>query len=137
MNVDELVKLPREDVESGYGEEKWKFLVGKRIEEVAVSACGTWLALRLTDGPTVLCYTEADCCSSSWIEHINGEELFPATIQGVEETDVDARQDPEHDYLQVYETVFVTDKGRFTVEYRNASNGFYGGSLEVVGVVAP
>lgn len=35
----------------------------------------------------------------------------------------------ENDYLQYYGVQINTDKGAFTLEYRNSSNGYYGGSL--------
>jgi hypothetical protein len=132
--VDALVAR-REAVERDY-RKPWAGIVAERVTAVGVSTDKQWLALRREDGAVALCYTDADCCSSSWIEHVNGEELFPATVLSVEGTDV-SRDDehPEHDCLQVYETVFVTDRGRFTVEYRNASNGYYGGSLGLVGLI--
>lgn len=121
-----------------YGNKPWAGIIGELVVAVGVSTDKTWIALRRADGAVALCYTDADCCSQSWIEHINGEEVFPATVLGVAGADISRDDDhPEHDCLQVYETVFLTDKGRFTVEYRNASNGYYGGSLEMSGVVSP
>jgi hypothetical protein len=34
------------------------------------------------------------------------------------------------DVLQFYGVQLVTDKGYFKLEYRNSSNGYYGGNLE-------
>ncbi len=38
-----------------------------------------------------------------------------------------------HYYLQQYFYEIVTDKGSFTLEMRNESNGYYGGSMEFIG----
>lgn len=36
----------------------------------------------------------------------------------------------EGDYIKVYRTTIVTDRGFIDIEYRNSSNGYYGGWLE-------
>ncbi len=38
---------------------------------------------------------------------------------------------PEFECLQIYKTTLKTDKGDCDVEYRNSSNGYYGGSLDL------
>lgn len=86
---------------------------------------------------------EGDCCSMSWIEHITmPEDIRGAIITGVDEKydatpwdghvcddEVNYRRACGHDYLQVYSTSFHTPIGDITLEYRNDSNGYYGGSL--------
>jgi hypothetical protein len=73
-----------------------------------------------------------DCCSESWIEHITIPPGIEdgVVILGVLESDgvVDPLADGEH--VQVYQTSFTTEKGEIIVEYRNSSNGYYGGSLD-------
>ena len=94
-----------------------------------------------------------DCCSSSWIEHLEQpSDLDGAIFLGVEDSDAVPWDGHEckacehykgwdkghdcgacgHDTLQVYNTRFLTDRGAIVVEYRNDSNGYYGGSLDLV-----
>ena len=85
------------------------------------------------DGKGVRYPVEADCCSSSWIEHIT----IPSGIEGKTITGVkDARMKPHTpvaqdswEFIAVYHTAFATDAGEIIVEYRNSSNGYYGGWL--------
>lgn len=74
---------------------------------------------------------DADCCSHSWIEHI---ELpaggFPALVLAIEDLEIEVEQDhSEHDCLTKYGLKITTDKGDLVIDYRNESNGYYGGDL--------
>lgn len=73
-----------------------------------------------------------DCCSHSWIEHIELPALgFPATVLSVEEQgEVKGEETGDWDYLRYYITKIVTDRGEIIIDYRNSSNGYYGGMLE-------
>jgi predicted Mrr-cat superfamily restriction endonuclease len=58
----------------------------------------------------------------------------PVDLEGAEATSY-AEQDmgeTEKDYetIKVYQTSFATPKGEIIVEYRNSSNGYYGGWLQ-------
>ena len=78
---------------------------------------------------------------SSWIEHLEmPPDVVGATIQSVDEPEMapwDQHEcSGEVDYsrpcghvLAFYHTRFRTDKGDVVLEYRNDSNGYYGGSL--------
>ncbi len=39
----------------------------------------------------------------------------------------------EYDCLQFYGYKITTDKGDATIEFRNSSNGYYGGSIGIAG----
>ncbi len=73
-----------------------------------------------------------DCCSRSWIEAV---EVTPGAL-GSRVTDilVDSMEDKEasteDDCIQVYLTIVRTLRGDIYIEYRNSSNGYYGGYLE-------
>lgn len=121
--------------------EDWEDLVGKRIHSVENTAIG--VVFTFDDGTKAEFETSAGCCSRSWIEHFDApSDAVGSVFRGVEERDVDnfwaKERDEEYDeynrgdIIKVYETVFLTDHGRITCEYRNASNGFYGGSLDRV-----
>lgn len=91
------------------------------------------LIFKFVDGYEARFVAEGDCCSQTWIEHLEA----PADVRGQRLVAVDdartlrTEDDPVHDCLQVYQTVFRTNKGEtISVEYRNASNGYFGGYLE-------
>lgn len=70
---------------------------------------------------------KGDCCSTSWFEGITGTEaLFGGIVVSTEEETIDSFNEG-YDYIQVYGVRIVTNKGRAVVEFRNSSNGYYGG----------
>lgn len=76
---------------------------------------------------------DGDCCSTSWIEHINGIKfLLGHTVLKVATREMPASADNivGHDVVQFYGWTLETDAGRCDIEMRNDSNGYYGGSLE-------
>jgi hypothetical protein len=85
------------------------------------------------DGGTVRYQVEGDCCSHSWIEHLEvPNEVNYRTLVSVEDVPMES-EDVERDgweVIQSYRTVFRLDNGEaVTLEYRNSSNGYYGGYL--------
>jgi hypothetical protein len=80
----------------------------------------------------IVAKADGDCCSSSWIEHV---ELraggFPAKVLNVDDIDLPGSNDndSEHECLAVYGMKIGTDKGDLVIDYRNSSNGYYGGNL--------
>lgn len=105
-------------------------LKDEKLVSVELSEDKENLIFHLESGKVLKYWTEGDCCSHSWIEHIT----VPSDIEGQEiigwdEKDLDTF---EQDYstIQVYQTSFVTSVGEIIVEYRNASNGYYGGWLQ-------
>ena len=104
-------------------------LADKRVANVAASEDRERLVFTLDDGRTLTYRAEGDCCSRSWIEHLT----VPVDIAGSEITGWAQRElgEKEQDYetIKVYQTSFATAKGEIIVEYRNSSNGYYGGWL--------
>lgn len=118
-------------------------LIGKVLARVEVSPDRETLIVRTGDGLTYEARTQGDCCSESWIEHLTvPPDIAGATVVGVKDTDFDgepatdvqiAESEVHREYLDVlivYQTAIVTDRGEVVIEYRNNSNGYYGGSLE-------
>jgi hypothetical protein len=102
--------------------------------------------LAINEDNTVLRFTDCfgiqhhfmavgDCCSQSWVEHIDGVEvLSSATITEMEDVGGDedetlCNQDG-HEYVKVYFFKFKTTLGYATIEMRNSSNGYYGGEMQ-------
>jgi hypothetical protein len=88
------------------------------------------------DGDPVHVYVEGDCCSTSWVEDIELPALgFPAKVLKVEDLDLPPRDNDESkhrkdtDVVAYYGLKITTDKGDIVIDYRNDSNGYYGGSL--------
>lgn len=105
-------------------------LIGKTI--VSLDNNRDDLVFRLSNGKTIKASTYGDCCSTTWVEHLELPALgFPATVLSVEnQGEVKGEDDGDYDYLRYYITKIVTDRGEIVIDYRNSSNGFYGGCLE-------
>ena len=115
-------------------------LMGRKILGLQADAERVYLKF-ITDQGNVTYGCYADCCSESWINHINGmSELVGGTVEDVDEVDFYAllKVEPEstkQDFDQVLFHRVKTEKGWCTFEFRNSSNGYYGGWLEEVASV--
>jgi len=111
-------------------------LVGKKI--LGIFPDSSSIVFATSDGG--LSYTvEGDCCSHSWFESIQGvEALMHGTVSRVEPLALGGDEDAGDSYsvVKVYGIRIVTDKGYATIEYRNSSNGYYGGWCRFDGTCA-
>lgn len=117
-------------------------LVGQAITKVEIGDDGDWLRLTAFGVPYVYMAHE-ECCSRSWIEHIDGVAELHAGIVSTENVKgenvteqtradwCDDDEDPTFDesLIQTYFYRLETTLGRVTIEMRNESNGYYGGEL--------
>jgi hypothetical protein len=118
-------------------------ILNRPLKAVRLSSDKEKFILEFEDGTSKEYGVAGGCCSHSWIEHL---ELPPmgtkgAQITAVEDGDgvawdghvcdkeVDYSRACGHDHLQVYQTIFRTTNGDIRLEYRNDSNGYYGGYL--------
>lgn len=106
------------------------------LKLVSLSEDRSAITFEFDGAPAVSFGVEGDCCSSSWIEHLDvPPDVIGEVIISVEDSDGvpwdghDCKGGCGHDYLQVYNTRFKTAKGDIVLEYRNDSNGYYGGYL--------
>jgi hypothetical protein len=110
-------------------------LIGRKILKVQLDAEKVYLNF-VTDIGNVTYGCFADCCSESWINHINGiSELLGGTVQDADEVDFFSllQIEPEatrQEYDRVLFHRIKTEKGWCSFEFRNSSNGYYGGSLD-------
>ena len=89
---------------------------------------------------------EADCCSHTWIEDVlEADALVGHTIASVENLMLPPNYQLhapangcKHTTLGYYEDVMrfyglaiTTERGRCVIDYRNSSNGYYGGDLDI------
>jgi hypothetical protein len=119
-----------------WGDEPWpasalmnRHIVAARMKGkegvVLVEACGAEIHLD----------TDADCCSSTWFEGVDGlDNMNDAVITGAEDTFLRDEQGGEEKF---YSFKITTTKGYVDLPYRNSSNGYYGGSVEISRVPAP
>lgn len=123
-----------------------KKIIGKQIRNVSLNNEKDIITFTFLDGNNQQYGVAGDCCSHSWIEHLEiPNDIKGATIlsvddsNSVDETENDALNpviqhnkdwsSREHESLLVYNTKFHTDKGDIVLEYRNSSNGYYGGYI--------
>ena len=108
-------------------------LVGKIVTGISLSSDKEKIKFEVEGSEPIVAFTTADCCSSTWIESVETPALgLPATVVSVEDLDLSHLGNdnhPEHDCLQVYGTKIITDRGELVIDYRNSSNGYYGGNL--------
>lgn len=107
-----------------------KFLVGKTINSLKIANDQTALLFECSDGNHIA-RCDADCCSFTWVEHIELPVLgFPATVLDVSDIDMpDLGNMEDREVVAYYGCKIKTDKGDIVIDYRNDSNGYYGGNL--------
>lgn len=110
-----------------------KELIGKTIESAWTDQVHERLAFVCTDGTIFHYTTEAECCSSTWIQHVeNAEYLIGGTVLDWEEVDMPRPEDADsYDVIKCYGVrLTLEDRPPFFFEFRNASNGYYSGSID-------
>lgn len=116
-------------------DQELKELVDKTVHQVLTDADKVFWRF-VTDQGNVDYYCFADCCSESWVNHIADlDTLIGQTVKEVEQIDLFRLlgTQPEPTRQEVDEVMFHrvrTDKGVCVIEFRNSSNGYYGGSFE-------
>ena len=112
-----------------------KDLLGKTVHQVLANAeKDLWRFVTDQGDVDYTCY--GDCCSESWINHIADlDVLIGQKVEEVEEIDLFSLlgAEPESTKQEVDKVMFHrvrTDKGVCVIEFRNSSNGYYGGSFE-------
>ncbi len=106
-------------------------LIGKTLTAIKIADDKEAILFVCEDGE-IKARCDADCCSHTWVEHIELPALgLPAMVLAVEDLDLPGSDDnhPEHECLQVYGCKITTNKGDVVIDYRNSSNGYYGGNL--------
>jgi hypothetical protein len=113
-------------------------LIGKRIKGFLIEPDGSYVTIEFDGHPAVRLQAYGDCCSTSWIESVDAPAALLGTVRDVEEIDmpnlgnIDGQRHKDVDQVSYYGLKITTDKGRCVIDYRNDSNGYYGGWLEVV-----
>ncbi len=105
------------------------FLKGKVINDIKIASDKQAILFECADGSHVV-KVDADCCSSTWVEHVEVPD-FPCVVTGVADIEMPdmGQPDDEYEVVAYYGCKISTDKGDIVIDYRNESNGYYGGSL--------
>lgn len=111
-------------------------IIGMTIDSVHMSPENDTIAFKDTDKTVVSFVCDGDCCSESWINHVSGiEALKGHKVQGVicAQMPSTSRGDTNHSNRQCEDRVIsykiLTSQGVCALEFRNSSNGYYGGRL--------
>jgi hypothetical protein len=111
-------------------------LIGKTVVKVEMTTDNEALRFTCSDGTTELAVCYADCCSLTWIEYIEDAENLLGTVVSVENLELKpgehvVNDDPDNynDFVQFYGCKIYTEKGYCLIDFRNESNGYYGGDL--------
>ena len=116
----------------GYRTECYDRLLDATVSQIQLNDARDTLSL-VTDKGTFSFYTDGDCCSRSWIAGMEGvAALLGSPIQEVADLDLGKPRENvgSYDIVQFYGWKIRTLRGIFVLEFRNESNGYYGGSLE-------
>lgn len=117
--------------------EKFERLLGRQLHRVEVSPDKELLRFFFGQGVSEEMYqTYGDCCSHTWIESLElPGEVAGREIVGVERMKFEEprKEIDSFEVIQQYGYRFRLDNGEaITLEFRNASNGYYGGELTYV-----
>lgn len=105
-------------------------LIGKTITTFKIADDRKALLFVTAEGENLIAKADADCCSETWIESVELPALgTPFTISAIEDLELNVGQDTRDGELAFYGAKIVTDKGDLVIDYRNESNGYYGGSM--------
>lgn len=105
-------------------------LVGKMLTKVELASDKLAIRFTVEGHDPVVAKCDADCCSSTWIESVEMPAGgLPAKILGIGDLELPPDQDRDGELIQFYGLKLTTDKGDLVMDYRNESNGYYGGNL--------
>lgn len=104
-----------------------KFLVNKTIKDIKIAEDRKAILFICDDGEHVA-KADGDCCSNTWIENIEVPK-FPCKVIDVQDLDLDVEDNDDYDVTKFYGCKIITDQGTIDIDYRNESNGYYGGNL--------
>lgn len=113
-----------------------KELIGKKISGLRINEDQSILMFD-TDQGAVGYVTYGDCCSETWFADITGvSAMLGGTVQTAEEVSMDGYNVEDgrtrQEYDEAYGYKLTTDKGYADIVFRNSSNGYYGGSIELL-----
>ena len=113
-----------------------KELIGKKITGLRINEDQSVLAFDTDQG--VIAYDAlGDCCSETWFADITGvSALLGGTVQTAVEVSMDGYNVEDgrtrQEWDEAYGVKLTTENGYADIVFRNSSNGYYGGSIELL-----
>lgn len=107
-----------------------KELIGSKIDRVIVENSMNYYIVFISGDKEYIYAAQGECCSESWFYHILGIDcLIGHTVQKVDEIDMGEIDDglTRQGYDKLYKITLTTESGYCDIEFRNSSNGYYGG----------
>ena len=109
---------------------KTNVLIGKIITGIKLASDREAICFVCLGGEQIVARCDADCCSYTWIETVElPARGFPCSVLTVVDIALNVDADDQGGELAFYGLKIVTDAGDIIIDYRNESNGYYGGSL--------
>lgn len=112
---------------------KTNILIGKTITAVHLAEDKMAIKFDIEGGDPIVAKVDGDCCSRTWIENVeNPEALIGSPVLQAESVHMPTPQSgikDDGDVITFYGFKISTAKGTCVLDYRNASNGYYGGDL--------
>jgi hypothetical protein len=111
-------------------------LIGKTINEIWLDKAEQRLITFKTNEGDISYYADGDCCSESWFNDIDGVEFLlnhkVMQVKQIRVCDSCEIKNSRQEFDEINTIVLVTDTGIADIIFRNSSNGYYGGSCELV-----
>lgn len=110
---------------------KGNALIGKTVTAVYLASDKKALRFDVEGGEPIIARADGDCCSSTWIESLDTPDLLVGgVVTAVEDIEMpDLGQKDEYEVIAYYGSKITTTKGACVIDYRNESNGYYGGNI--------
>jgi hypothetical protein len=113
------------------------FMPGRMVTKLEVGDDGNYLRFTFDDHRVAEFVAYGDCCSHTWVNDLNGVDallgylIVSCVTKEMDKPDEDEDED-DGDVVQHYGYTITTQKGYFDLLFRTSSNGYYGGSLDLV-----
>ena len=104
-------------------------LIGKKVTAVWLASDKKAMRFDVADGEPIIARADGDCCSSTWIESLDMPALLIGTVSSVEDIAMPDLGNGDSECISYYGCRVTTDRGICVIDYRNESNGYYGGDL--------
>lgn len=106
-------------------------LLGKKVTAVHLAEDKLAIKFGVEGSDPIVAKVDGDCCSRSWIENVeNWQALVGAVVTSVEDIEMPEHPEgPDEEVVKFYGLKITTDRGHCVIDYRNESNGYYGGNL--------
>ncbi len=112
--------------------DRTEFLKGKTVTAIHFAKDKLAIKFDVEGGESIVAKVDGDCCSSTWIENVDGAE-FLVGQEVLSEEDVlmpkASEKNDDYEVIAFYGYEVKSARGRMLIDYRNSSNGYYGGNL--------